>query len=152
VPRRDDDLDDEKIPSGTRPHNGDARCSECGAGTLEYSIALNKGLVDGLVKLYKVGGPVNLRDADLDHVQRCTIQELRYWSFIEPVLENNQRRAGVWTITPIGRLFVEGTITAPKIAWHYRRKLVGFEGERVSIAQVTGTYADDPFQARLHVA
>ena len=98
------------------------------------NVALNKGLVDGLVKLYKVGGPVNLRDADLDHVQRCTIQELRYWSFIEPVLENNQRRADLRTITPIGRLFVEGTITAPKIAWHYRRKLISWEKGNVCLS------------------
>lgn len=116
-------------------------CPTCGAKTVEYKHGLSLPLVAGLVRLYRSGGgPVNLKDLGLTRNQWDNFQKLRYFGLVVQVYEDGRRRAGMWRITRMGQLFVEGTVSRPKHAWTFRGVLQRYEGEHLYIHQVGGLY------------
>lgn len=68
--------------------------------------------------------------------------KLRYWGLIEQMPANTdptKRASGYWRPTEQGISFAEGHITVQKKTKTYDKKLLGFEGELVSIHDALGT-------------
>lgn len=125
-------------------------CEHCGAKTVEHSHNLNRTLARGLVKLHQAGGgPIHLRLLDLTYTEQCNFQKLQYWGLVEMAF-----KSGEWKLTERGRQFAEGRLSIPKVAWTYRKEVVGHEGIHVLISDVTGELsrraADYAAEARPH--
>lgn len=67
--------------------------------------------------------------------------KLRYWNLIEPVpglRDDGSTRAGLYTITALGRAFAERAATVPKYVYLYAQMFLGNNGPPVSIDDVLG--------------
>lgn len=70
--------------------------------------------------------------------------KLRYWGLIEEsqVYVGNQPRAGWWTVTPRGALFVGRGFVVPRYAVIFNSQLLRLEGPPTSIVDALGTRFD----------
>ena len=115
---------------------GGGTCPACDQHVQQYRRTINKGMVAGLLKLYRAAGThrfVHLPTV----VGRKSSEEskLAYWNLIaeERVERPDGGRAGHWGVTQRGHHFLVGTLTVPKFAVVYNGQLLRLEGDPVSV-------------------
>ncbi len=110
-------------------------CLSCGAKTVYYRHTLSKALMDGLYKLYRLGGQRNLAELNLTRNQWDNFQKLRYWCLVEKCFDDNGKRIrGQWRITKFGYDFLERGIGISAAAITYRGVALAGAGSIVTFA------------------
>ena len=124
------------------------RCPYCDAKMVEHKHGLSKGLLRCLVKLAKAGhGDQNLNDLGMNYSQQSNFQKLKYWGIVEKA-DPNCAKGGEWRITERGWSFVKGEIALQKSVFTYRGAVVGYEGKKLLIEEITGGWKWRPDYAR----
>lgn len=121
-------------------------CECCGAKMVEYKENLNKGLCNGLLKLYKSEGIGQVSTLGLTHNEACNFNKLRYFGLIEKV-DTNLEKGGTWKITEKGKRFVEGSAAVSKQVTTYRGETVARSDEKINMKDVIGSYDYRPWYA-----
>lgn len=114
-------------------------CETCGAKLVEYKHGLSKGLCRSLIQVavaFKDTKAHEIKDMGLDYNHRCNFQKLRYWRLVEKVGEQTGK-GGLWRITETGKEFIQGKISLPKFVWTYRGKVERYDGEHITIFDVS---------------
>jgi hypothetical protein len=121
-------------------------CQCCGSYVKLYRRTFNCNMALALIALYRhtKGEFVKVEDFLTKHnYQRCgDFSYLRHYGFIEPLKEKREdssQRNGFYRITGIGRLFCEGKEVAKEKFLIQNNKLLGFEGEDITIIDALGT-------------
>lgn len=117
-------------------------CENCGAKMVKYKQALNKGLISALIKIERASiSPVNVRDIGISHVQKCNFQKLKYFGLVEPFYDDDEnKKDGVWQITPLGIAFLKNEVKVHKFAWTYRDEWVSWDGDLIGVNDIFGGY------------
>lgn len=128
-----------------------SNCLCCGQLVKRYRRALSSSMAYGLVLLYQYDRQhrdqyvrletyfSSIPNVSVTVMAGGDIAKLRYWGLIEPQpgeREDGSWRLGFYRITQLGRDFVLGQITVSSHVHIYNQKVLGFEGETVSIQQV----------------
>ena len=110
-------------------------CPHCGAKMKKYLHTLRSGaLADILVKFQeKTGGRGNPGKIGITNYQYNNFQKLRYWNFVA-----REHHGGIWFVTPTGRSFVAGLITAPEVVITYRGVVVEEGQTQIKIHEAKG--------------
>ena len=106
---------------------------------MEYKHGLSKGLCRSLIQIaiaFKDTKAHEIKDMGLDYNHRCNFQKLRYWRLVEKVGEQTGK-GGLWRITETGKEFIQGKISLPKFVWTFRGVIARYEGEYITIFDVT---------------
>lgn len=127
-------------------------CKCCGLFVKRYCRPLNSNMALALIVLYKSGlkDYVHLENLMAEKgYKRCgDASYLIYWRFLERLRErrpDNSTRNGMYRITPMGIMFVEGKIKAKARCYVFNNSWEGFTGEEINILDALGTkfsYAD----------
>ena len=112
----------------------------------EYKHRLNKGICEGLLKLYNRQDRCKLGDLGLTNSQYSNFQKLQYWKLAERV-ESEDECGGIWQITQRGIDFVEGGEELAQ-ATTYRKVVVAFSEDTVTMETVIGKYDYRPWYSR----
>lgn len=126
----------------------ESKCLHCGAKTVEYKHNLSKGQIRPLIKLLAAGGgPASITD-DLHLIkgEYTNFAKLAYWGLAKK--EGITERGGRWQITERGKEFLRGKIKLRKTVWVYRNDVQRFEGDEISVMDVTGGWKYRPQYAR----
>lgn len=119
-----------------------SNCPECERYGKIYKRDININLINVLFYIYSEternmpsDGWIILSN-ELEVISnRCGTKEyskLRFWNLIEFKIENK----GIWRITEHGIMFVQGKVRIPKTAEIFGNKLIGLEGELVSVSDI----------------
>ena len=115
-------------------------CDTCGAKLVEYKHGLSKGLCRALIQVaiaFRDTKAHEIKEMGLDYNHRCNFQKLKYWGLVEKVGEQTGK-GGLWRITEDGKEFVQGKISVPKFVWTYRGKVERYDGDHITIFDVSG--------------
>ena len=126
----------------------DKFCECCGAKLVKYKHSLSKSLLRCLYIPSALGyKSFNPGELDMNYNQRANFQKLQYWGLVERC-DQDKAKGGDWRITEKGWFFLRGEIKVHKIAWTFRGKLERYDGEEVSVMEVTGGWRYRPDYAR----
>lgn len=114
--------------------NGGTHCPLCSQRVQVYKRTITAQMAYALILLYRRDGWATWPEL-LDN-RRGDEAKLRYWSLVECV------NGSLWRVTELGRQFVEGAATVPKFALVYNSRVLGFEGEPVTIHDALGNRFD----------
>lgn len=124
--------------------NDGHRCPVCTQFAKVYKRKINSTMARDLIALYRAAGRdwAYLPDVRKQSGSRSNREEskLRFWSLIEeePSVRPDGGRAGYWRVTTFGEAFVLGRLKVPKYARIYDDRLLGHEGEEVTIHDALG--------------
>lgn len=114
------------------------KCECCGADLIEWTHGLTKGLLRALERFSRFGdgfhNPADPR-LKLNHNQLANWQKLRYWKLIEG--DEVNPKSGEWRITTLGWLFLANELKTHKKVVTFRAVVQRYEGDLVSVVQVT---------------
>lgn len=126
-----------------------ARCPCCTQFVKIYKRRIHHTMARMLINLYLL----DLKESRFYHtteIQKelklsgtADFAKLVYWELIEELEENqneNTKTSGFWKITEKGRLFVQNKISVPSHAKIFDARLLGFEGDQVSIKESFGKF------------
>lgn len=132
-------LADAKAWLRARLRDGE-RCPLCSQRAQIYRRPINARMALALIELRRAATP-----GDWVHLPTIVPNsgdpaKLRYWQLIEEELVQRPDggRAGYYRLTDRGLGFLTGTVTVPRYALIYDSRLLGFEGEPVTIADCLG--------------
>lgn len=129
-------------------------CPHCQAKMVEYKHGLTISLMRAFAKVVIHTAPgrkfvfADLTKSTLTYPQAAALQSLQYWDLIAKDFGNRTKRGGEWIITDLGMRFAQGGIALPKYVWTYRADVIRFEGEKMTIQEVTGGWKYRPDYAR----
>ena len=116
-------------------------CPECGARRVEYTHKLNGPMILALAKLAeKEHGQANLKDVVMTRNQWNNFQKMKYFGLVEAVSVEGKRKKGVWKVTTLGDLFLEGRVSVPASAVTYRGQVRRLSETRVHRWDLDKTY------------
>jgi hypothetical protein len=111
-------------------------CSHCGANVRAYKHRLNKGLIKGLICLYKTDGGVSkLADLPLTKNEFNNFQKLGFWGLVEKETVGGERTCR-WKITKLGIDFIMSRVTIPVWVETFRRARISEAKEVVGISDL----------------
>lgn len=146
---------------------GKGDCPTCGRYAAIYQRGINVSMARGLVTfavdkpidpVTGVGPWVDVPEWKREHKVWGSndAAQLRHWGLLEPQAEVVRRSnmaedapdhgfVGIWRITPDGMRFARGTLSVPRFAVLYNKRLIGLHGEHITIRDVRKfTYEDLP--------
>jgi len=109
-------------------------CEYCDQKIMVYRRGLRKGLILGLIQLWKVG-PSKIADLDLTFGITADLPKLRFWGLIHRYGEEKRSNV-IWQITEKGKDFLTGLIEIPKYAFIYNNQLQKFSEEKIKLIDV----------------
>ncbi len=109
-------------------------CDACGQAMMVYRRGLRKGLIFGLIALWK-NGPSKIADLDLTFGLTADLPKLRFWGLLYKLGEEKRSNV-VWEITNKGKDFLTGLIEVPKYVFIYNNKLQRFSKETIKLIDV----------------
>ncbi len=113
-------------------------CADCGAKKVKYRHHLNKGLMDGLYKVYRFSNCgsdlVILGNIGLTRSQVDNFQKLKYWGLVW------SPSRGFWQITTLGKDFIELGLGLSSVAITYRGVVTSFDGHFVTFEGLAPLY------------
>lgn len=120
------------------------KCPLCTQHAKVYRRTINSTQARALLLFFREAGAEYAHGPTVTRSNSDELSKLRYWGLIEESLEKREDggRAGWWRLTPEGILFAEGLIRVPKYARIYDGRLLGLEGEPVSIRDALGERFD----------
>jgi len=122
--------------TGRKPaHKPKPCCPTCGASMMEHRHRMSPGLAGALVALARAsgGGIIGLGGVVLTHSQWDNFQKLRYW---EVVNHHGSKKSGMWSVSELGRMFIDRRSGLQPIAWTFRGEVVRRGGESTMIDEV----------------
>ena len=109
-------------------------CECCDQKIMVYRRGLRKGLILGLIALWK-NGPSKIADLDLTFGLTADLPKLRFWGLLHK--SGDEKRSNViWQITEKGKDFLTGLIGIPKYVFIYNNQLQNFSGEMIKLIDV----------------
>ena len=119
-------------------------CPVCGRFAKIYAYPMNAGMARTLIWLWKRRSDVWIHlpsTAPRYVLASNSVGKLLYWNFVERrpnVDDPTKKMTGWYRITPKGRAFVEGRITAKSHVLVFDETVFGWRDERVSIHRALG--------------
>ncbi len=115
-------------------------CPHCGAKMVEYKHLLSKNLLRGFVRVVKAHAPshrFSFKNCEnLSYSQAANLQKLKYWRLIDKPVDDDAK-GGEWVITDLAFQFLAGELRIRPSVWTYRSVVKRYEGEPVTIMQIT---------------
>ncbi len=126
-------------------------CEHCGACVESYKHRLSKGLVSSLYNFalkVKASGKntQHLTDVGLNNNQFTNFQKLKYFGLVE-----KSEKAGEWTITRKGRLFIAGEVAVENFAVTFRNVVEESSRDLVFVKDVLKDKTSDYWQKEFGV-
>ncbi len=126
-------------------------CEYCGACIESYKHRLSKGLVSSLydfaLKVKNSGNKVqHLSDIGLNNNQFNNFQKLRYFELVE-----KSDKAGEWTITQKGRLFMAGQIGVESYAITFRNVVEEVSKDLIFVRDILKDKTTDYWQQEFDI-
>lgn len=132
------------------PNQGEGVCRACGAEEVTARHTLSPMLVEALYKfreaVFHYGrNRIHFRDDmgaegcafKLSFDQINNMSKLRYHGLIAHADKENTR-SGFWVLTSRGNQFLQGEIQIPRVALSRNDRVIGHEGESISIKDIEG--------------
>lgn len=126
------------------------RCQCCGRPRPRvYPRTLNSGMARGLIKIYRASpddwihvGQLFL--AEGENANHAEYSKLKFWGLLEPRPEEQVEghRSGFWRLTDLGRAFVMGRVSVPRISYVAGQHLLRQSSERTDIFKALGDHYD----------
>lgn len=119
-------------------HAGGTDCPLCGQHVEVYQRTITRQMAQALIALHQAGaGPARAKHwstvlADAG-IPRADEAKLGHWGLVA-----KSGKAGMWVVTQAGRGFLNGT-QVPRHALIYNGRVLGFEGDQVTISDALGT-------------
>lgn len=119
-------------------------CPCCDRHAQIYKRRLHKGMALALIRLYRLGGAMHFIHiaSFTDHVTGFDVAFTRHWGLVEseelPDDVESKKTSGRWKLTLGGSQFVRRHSRIPTYVLTYNDKVLGFEGEGVSISDCLG--------------
>lgn len=140
---------DTGVPAQRKPSDGETRlditagvdCPTCGQFAKIYRRALNSGMAQALIKLYRnAAGEQFVHAPSIVAIVGGDLAKLAHWGLLEEQLtvRPDGGRAGYWRLTPKGRLFVNNLATVPKYVRIYNAEFLGHAGPEINIIDALG--------------
>lgn len=132
----------------TIEHEG-GHCPVCDRWGKVYARSINKTMARSLIWLC-YAKPVDDNWVDVPAwaprwlVRSNQLPTLRWWDMVERRANDDEHKkfSGMWRVTPLGRQFVEGTVSVPKKVYTYKGDVEGQSIDTVKIHQCFKDYFD----------
>jgi hypothetical protein len=127
-------------------------CPCCTQMVKRYRRKFNSGMARGIIFAYKLdkvlpdqyfhSNTIN----KLANGQDIEFSKLRYWGLVEQMPNENEKKkhSGMWRITDKGRQFAKGQIDIESHVLLFKKKLYGFDGDKINIREALGKHFDYP--------
>lgn len=125
-------------------------CACCGrVRPRVYPRTLNSGMARGLIKIYQASpedwihvGRLFL--AEGENANHAEYSKLKFWGLLEPQNRDQVEghRSGMWRLTELGRRFVRGEVSVPRISFVAGSHLLRQSSERTDIFRALGDHYD----------